>query len=434
MLTSLSDLLLQAYSAAKYLLLLSCNSHVRFSPADATMDLSKILEDSKVFPLPSMRLYCPPKIMEPAEDAGHVTAPSHEMTTPDQERLDLVHPHQDGNPGPTPPPTSHKRELEEEAADQPKADHKRSKKTSNKTDLPIDSSLFDDAVIGQSHEAPVEFDADASRDRVLQAIIDEMPPEDLAQARRDRADFVKRCRTIGRASVKPVDGGMWSVPGMITPLLSYQVIAVGRGLGLEKQGSGVLLADQMGLGKTLETLGVITASRPAPSVKARATLVICQPNNYEQWRAEIGNHCICLDEPHKSGHGIGICVYWRHKNASKNVFNATRALANADIILTTTSEVIDSYNETHGGVKGHGPLHKTKFFRVCLDEAHVIRNESCAISKACRALDSQRYWAMTGTPLLNATSDLWDYGLPETSPSQEQTCILLRGNRRGKAA
>ena len=51
------------------------------------------------------------------------------------------------------------------------------------------------------------------------------------------------------------------------------------------------------------------------------------------------------------------------------------------------------------------PLFEIDFFRIILDEAHVIRERTTNQSKAARALKGERRWALSGTPLVNRVSD-----------------------------
>jgi len=51
------------------------------------------------------------------------------------------------------------------------------------------------------------------------------------------------------------------------------------------------------------------------------------------------------------------------------------------------------------------PLFEIDFFRIILDEAHVIRERLTLQSRAARALRGERRWALTGTPLVNKVDD-----------------------------
>ena len=43
------------------------------------------------------------------------------------------------------------------------------------------------------------------------------------------------------------------------------------------------------------------------------------------------------------------------------------------------------------------PLYLIKWRRIILDEAHYIKNHNCESARACRLLDAQRRWCITGT-------------------------------------
>ena len=53
------------------------------------------------------------------------------------------------------------------------------------------------------------------------------------------------------------------------------------------------------------------------------------------------------------------------------------------------------------------PLHKIKWFRVVLDEGHIIRNPQTQLTKTMWDLEASRRWVLTGTPIQNRLDDLW---------------------------
>lgn len=290
------------------------------------------------------------------------------------------------------------------------------------------SNLLDDAVVGEGHDARERFSADDSRDRVLKQIIDKVPQLKLSQARRDKKEFQRACQGLGRAAVKPLDDGMWSVPGMKTPLYSYQIVGAGRGRAIEKLGQGVILADQMGLGKTVQTLAAVASSRMPPRAQNRSTLIVVPPNLLAQWESEINEHCVTEISEHKKGAGIADFEIWNH---GKRMNKPLQRLSKVDVVLTTYGDVVKSYEEslankkllksqedqkptktTKRPKKKASPmkpaiLHQVKFNRICLDEAHIIRDKNGKSSKACRTLQAEKHWAITGTILTNSVQDLW---------------------------
>lgn len=51
-------------------------------------------------------------------------------------------------------------------------------------------------------------------------------------------------------------------------------------------------------------------------------------------------------------------------------------------------------------------LHRIRWLRVVLDEAHTIKNASTNAARAAFRLHSQRRWCVTGTPIQNSLNDL----------------------------
>jgi SNF2 family DNA or RNA helicase len=137
---------------------------------------------------------------------------------------------------------------------------------------------------------------------------------------------------------------------------------------------GGILADAMGLGKTLEVLAVMVGN-PPPEKKIRGTLIVLPSSVIKQWQGEIAIHT----EPNVFPRVI-------HYSAQKEL--PQYVLAEADVILTSYKEVMRSYpypskNELEdlqlcdGGYdewvkannKEQGILHQIEWYRIILDEA-----------------------------------------------------------------
>lgn len=280
-------------------------------------------------------------------------------------------------------------------------DKKRAPKRVKLKNHGLENNLFDDIKAGEKRSQPKQHDADKSRDRVLRKLQAACSPKDLKQFRRDKMEFLAAAKSVGHAAVKPVDNGLWKIPGIKTPLKSHQVMGAGRALAIERRKSGVLVADQMGLGKTLQALASIANSRPSRRKDdILPTLIVSTPNNHIQWKDEILKHCVTLKPTEMNSPGIGRVVAWRKADAATRFLDPLYELLTAHIVLTTYSEVVESDKKS-------GLLHQVKFYRIILDEAHLIRNPSSATAVACHALQSHRAWVMTGTPLVNGTEDLY---------------------------
>lgn len=51
-----------------------------------------------------------------------------------------------------------------------------------------------------------------------------------------------------------------------------------------------------------------------------------------------------------------------------------------------------------------GPLFRTKFLRVVLDEAHLIRNKNTKVAKAAWDLEAEYRWSLTGTLVVSSST------------------------------
>lgn len=233
------------------------------------------------------------------------------------------------------------------------------------------------------------FEKGSRRDKAMAQLIASVPEENMKVAKSDKKfldDAIKAFN--GHASVKPEQDGTWLVQGMKTSLKHYQVL--GTAFMLKRENSdhlpkGGILADQMGLGKTIMTLACIINGKAKAKSKVRTTLIIASPALVNQWDNEIQAHCARRREGNR--HGIGRVVQYRSGSRMKS--NDTEAmLEEADIVLTTYYEVCKSYPkvvlpaslttaqqkdswwrayyEEHRGI-----LHRIKFHRVILDEAQV---------------------------------------------------------------
>ncbi|KAF2750189.1 hypothetical protein M011DRAFT_397133 [Sporormia fimetaria CBS 119925] len=221
----------------------------------------------------------------------------------------------------------------------------------------------------------------------------------------------------GRGSVKADGKGLWLVKGMKTSLKPYQVLGAAfmrrRENALEEPRGG-LMADQMGLGKTLMTLANIVNGRSTdPDVKT--TLLVASPSLLTQWHREIDQH---------TDRKWNIMRYGTGSRIDSN-FNV-KVFEHCDIILTTYHEVVRSYPKNKPPVElqtaeekiawwkkefatKRGMLHRIQFYRIVLDEAQAIKNHTSRTSIACRALMARHRWALSGTPIVNGLEELYPY-------------------------
>lgn len=152
--------------------------------------------------------------------------------------------------------------------------------------------------------------------------------------------------------------------------------------------SGALLADFMGLGKTLQSIGVITHLAEI----GKANRIVVVPNHLLiNWTNEIT----------KFAPDLSVLV---HKGAQR--FGVARLLEGYDAVLTTYPVLI----------KDISMLAELSWQIVIADEAQAIKNRRSRSSRCVKALDREFSVAVSGTPL--ETSMLEYFSLMEfVSPS-----------------
>ncbi|KAL4933366.1 SNF2 family N-terminal domain-containing protein [Aspergillus undulatus] len=177
------------------------------------------------------------------------------------------------------------------------------------------------------------------------------------------------------------------------------------------QSYGGLLADMMGLGKTLSILSLVVSSLeqakewaksipPPEFVKSRpgirntkTTLLVVPLSTVNNWVTQIQEH---LEEG-------SVSSYVFH---GPNRTTSVDELSKYDLVITTYSIVLSEINGRGSRRTGASPLAKMNMFRIVLDEAHTIREQSAAQTQAIFQLNSERRWSVTGTPIQNRLEDL----------------------------
>ncbi|KAK0627417.1 SNF2 family N-terminal domain-containing protein [Immersiella caudata] len=163
--------------------------------------------------------------------------------------------------------------------------------------------------------------------------------------------------------------------------------------------AGGILADFMGLGKTLTMLSSVVASRdtaaafqsrlnpPGGCQNVKATLIVGTSRQViDVWAHEIEKHF----KPR--------CLSTILFHGDSRVRSATTFLEH-DVVLTT-------YGTLTADWKRSKILQGVTWFRVVLDEAHWIRNPSAQQFKAAADIKAERRWCLSGTPIQNSMHDL----------------------------
>jgi SNF2 family DNA or RNA helicase len=142
---------------------------------------------------------------------------------------------------------------------------------------------------------------------------------------------------------------------------------------------GAILGDVMGLGKTLQAIGLITHN---VNEGAKDNLVICPGTLLENWRREFAKFSPNLEVLTHYG-------AYRAGTAAK--------LKGYDVVLTTYDALI----------RDHSMLSTISWNLVVIDEAQAIKNPRAQRTIRCKGLPRKFGLAISGTPLENRLLDLW---------------------------
>ncbi|KAF2098631.1 hypothetical protein NA57DRAFT_75869 [Rhizodiscina lignyota] len=186
---------------------------------------------------------------------------------------------------------------------------------------------------------------------------------------------------------------------------------------LEVQGG--ILCEEMGLGKTVELLALISLNRRDPTKEQRidpnltissATLIITPPHILQQWQGEISRHAPHLKVLNYTG------LQAEHRNTKHQ--SEVEDLLQYDIVLTTynvlSREIHYAERPPERNLRHakqyearRSPLVQISWWRVCLDEAQMIESGVTKAAIVARLIPRCNAWAITGTPLKKNIEDLF---------------------------
>ncbi|KAK6776466.1 hypothetical protein RDI58_027467 [Solanum bulbocastanum] len=129
-----------------------------------------------------------------------------------------------------------------------------------------------------------------------------------------------------------------------------------------------------------------------PKLISGGNLIICPMTLLGQWKAEI--------EAHAQPGALSVYVYYG-QTRSKDA----KVLARSDVVLTTYGVLASEFSAENA--EDSGGLLSIRWFRVVLDEAHTIKSSKSQISNAAAALIADRRWCLTGTPIQNNLEDIY---------------------------
>ena len=193
-------------------------------------------------------------------------------------------------------------------------------------------------------------------------------------------------------------------PGFKGALRDYQLKGVKWLISLYQNGLNGILADQMGLGKTVQTIALLCHLR---SKGVWGPFMILGPlSTLGNWVNEF--HRWAPDTPVLMYHGS------KQERTSLRAQYMTKRHEGQDFpAIVTSYEVV---------VKDIKFLAKHTWKYVVVDEGHRLKNMNCKLIRELRTLRADNKLLLTGTPLQNNLTELWsllNFLLPDVFSSLE---------------
>ncbi len=153
---------------------------------------------------------------------------------------------------------------------------------------------------------------------------------------------------------------------------------------LRRWGIGAILADDMGLGKSIQTIALLLKDKEQ-GIATQPALLICPTSVVGNWRREIERFAPDL-------------AVWIHQGNLRLQGDAFVAEAMRHDLVITSYALARRDAEL---------LQRVSWRGVILDEAQNIKNPGAKQSQVIRALPAGFRLALTGTPVENRLSELW---------------------------
>lgn len=188
--------------------------------------------------------------------------------------------------------------------------------------------------------------------------------------------------------------------------------------------SGGLLAEEMGLGKTVELMALTSLHRRTGTLgnrifdntsgtdvlPSKATLIVTPTSILPQWRSELRKHAPRLRVMHYEG----IPPPTKKHDEEQVLEDLT---SNFDVILTTYQVLAREVHfaedpparnmrQERKFERKRSPLVQVQFWRAVMDEAQMIETSVTAAARVACRIPRIHSWAVSGTPLRKDVSDL----------------------------
>lgn len=199
-----------------------------------------------------------------------------------------------------------------------------------------------------------------------------------------------------------------TIPGLNATLYPYQDHGIAWMSHCICITGGLILADQMGLGKTLQIIGLLLLHPPTPETPA---LIVCPTTLIANWTREI----------EKFAPGMTIMI---HRGAGRA--GIYKHLMATQVVITTYDTVVSDISI----------LRSVPWKFVIADEAQAIKNPASQRRGALIQIPRNHSIAMTGTPVENSLKDLWslaDFAIPGILGTETEFDLRYPDSTQGAA-
>ncbi|KAL8665591.1 MAG: hypothetical protein Q9202_002095 [Teloschistes flavicans] len=200
---------------------------------------------------------------------------------------------------------------------------------------------------------------------------------------------------------------------MVYPLMEHQKLGLAWMKSMEEgTNKGGILADAMGLGKTIQAIALMV-SRRSQDPRCKTTLIVAPLALLKQWEREIRTKL-------KGGREHQLSTYLLHGTARARSWEQLKTF---DVVLTTYGTLSAELKRKEGQAQERRqnpnwrpttkaqrlPLlgDECKWYRVILDEAQCIKNKSTRAASGACGLQALTRFCMSGTPMQNGIPELY---------------------------
>jgi ATP-dependent DNA helicase len=202
----------------------------------------------------------------------------------------------------------------------------------------------------------------------------------------------------------------WKEQMELVPLLiggrlkSYQIKGVKWLISLWQNGLNGILADQMGLGKTVQTIGLLAHLKGMGM--HGPFLVVAPLSTLSNWVNEINRFVPSMNA----------IIY----HGSKIERQELRNIHMPQTVGPTFPVIVTSYEVVMNDSKA---LARYDWKYLVVDEGHRLKNSNCKLLRELKTLPVENKLLLSGTPLQNNLAELWsllNFILPQIFTSREE--------------